>query len=371
MTFAAVVLSTLVECHPFDHYWQVVPDPGSQCRQGYAQLITMGVCDILTDLLLIAFPIPIIIRSAMGLKRKLSLVALFSLSVISIVIIAYRVPAVVAHHGRQQYRTVFASGEILAAAAVSNAVVLGSFLRNRGVKKTKYRASFASSSLDRPSLRRPTLTRQTWGSDEDLVSGMCYRLDPELQARPYSLRAPPTALPPPTVPPSTNRARANQATERHWQFPNRHTGSSGSSVESDDKTLVEHPPSPKSLRAVASPPNPSFFDVGGLLDNSWESVSPVATTLTRDANAQDSVPPRRGSRALLADLDCLQPLSSPVSQETRTHRLVMWPLPEAALGPQHRIDNSSTGMPASTLVPQGSVRSPPDTGESMGYAQSS
>ena len=68
-TFIAVVISTLAECRPFSHYYQVIPDPGPQCRQAYVQLITMGAADVLTDLLLVAFPVPIILRSAMKKMR--------------------------------------------------------------------------------------------------------------------------------------------------------------------------------------------------------------------------------------------------------------------------------------------------------------
>jgi hypothetical protein len=45
-TFVAVIISDLAECRPFSHYWQVLPDPGGQCRQGYVQLLTMGVCNV-------------------------------------------------------------------------------------------------------------------------------------------------------------------------------------------------------------------------------------------------------------------------------------------------------------------------------------
>ena len=69
VTFVAVVLATLLECHPFSKYWQVVPDPGAQCRQGYAQLITMSVSDVITDLVLVIFPIPIVLSSSMRVLR--------------------------------------------------------------------------------------------------------------------------------------------------------------------------------------------------------------------------------------------------------------------------------------------------------------
>jgi hypothetical protein len=50
LTFIAVVIATLSECHPFSHYWQLTPTARPQCREGIAQLITMGVCDIITEL---------------------------------------------------------------------------------------------------------------------------------------------------------------------------------------------------------------------------------------------------------------------------------------------------------------------------------
>ena len=140
LTFVAVVVSTLVECHPVSHYWQVVPDPGPRCRQAFAQLYTMASCDVLTDVLLIAFPIPLVWRSGRPLRRKCLLTALFALSAVMVVVALLRVPHVVARHGSQQYRTAWASGEILASACVSNAVVIGSFLRDKGLKRNKFRA---------------------------------------------------------------------------------------------------------------------------------------------------------------------------------------------------------------------------------------
>src|SRR3954467_1156831 len=41
-TFIAVTISDLAECRPFSDYWRVLPDPGGQCRQGYAQMLTMA-----------------------------------------------------------------------------------------------------------------------------------------------------------------------------------------------------------------------------------------------------------------------------------------------------------------------------------------
>ena len=84
VTFFAVVIATLSECQPFDHYWQVSPDPGPNCRNGYAQLLVMGTADIITDWLLIAFPIPIVLSSSLPAHRKLAMIGLFGLNVLLI-----------------------------------------------------------------------------------------------------------------------------------------------------------------------------------------------------------------------------------------------------------------------------------------------
>ena len=69
LTFLGVVIATLSECQPFDNYWQVLPVPVAKCRQGVAQLITMGTADVITDLVLVFFPIPIVLVSNMPMKR--------------------------------------------------------------------------------------------------------------------------------------------------------------------------------------------------------------------------------------------------------------------------------------------------------------
>jgi hypothetical protein len=201
-SFTAVVVSTLFDCRPLQKYWQVTPDPGPRCRQSYGQLFTMAVADIITDSLLIIFPLAILASATMPLLRKLKLATLFSINAILVAITSIRVYSVVRHAGAQQRRTVYASGEILAAAAVSNAVILGSFLRDRGVKRERWhgdggpphqplpdmssakttsdgRAGSGAAEGTPPGLdsRRQTLTRMLSAgpSEEDLFRDMCYR----------------------------------------------------------------------------------------------------------------------------------------------------------------------------------------------------
>ncbi|KAI4237527.1 MAG: hypothetical protein LQ349_001770 [Xanthoria aureola] len=286
ITFIGVVIATLTECQPFDHYWQVVPNPGAKCRQGYAQLLTMGTSDVITDLLLVIFPIPIVLKSHMAAKRKASLILLFSLSFVLIAITVYRVVEVVRRHSDQQFRSLLASLEILAAAAVSNALVLGSFVRDRGVKKQRYRYGSVGghSSLDRtsaaPGLR--ALTAQTWGSDADLAGELGMRMSPDLEQQPTRPRPAPLALPQASYP---NRFALNTVPDEYI-VANRDTGDMVD--DPDSSREAEKPPSPRGI-GIVSPRRASFFDVGGLLEH--QGLEPTRLSRPERTNCEISPAP--------------------------------------------------------------------------------
>ncbi|KAH9859654.1 hypothetical protein IAQ61_011435 [Plenodomus lingam] len=283
VTFFMVFIATLAGCHPVTHYWQVVPDPGPECRQGYAQLLTMGIADIITDILLIAFPIPIILTSGMTLKRKLSLIALFSLSVILIIVTGARMPMVIERQGLQQFRTVFASSEILAATIVSNAIVLGSFLRDRGIKKTKFKAPSTIDSMERrESARRFTI--QTCSSDEDLARSLGYRTKPELLEKTNSV---PRPAPVADLDLLSSTKQSGPFTDSSWRFPDQDPDVTQGVGMLKPEDIKDPMPSPRGGRRV------SWFDVGGLLENSTVGSSPTDSVIAHDFASQ----PRRGSRA--------------------------------------------------------------------------
>ncbi|KAJ5638856.1 hypothetical protein N7528_001246 [Penicillium herquei] len=324
-TLVAVVIATLAECQPFDHYWQVVPDPGPACRCGYAQLITMGTCDVITDLLLIAFPVPIILMSQMPIKRKLVLVMLFCLSLLLVGITCYRVPSVIERHGNQPYRSLIASLEILAATAVSNALVIGSFVRDRGVKKLKYKREIGSASvsesMDNTTFRRNTVMQHQWGSDCDLAADLGIRLDPELYPQSHPRTIAPQPPPDPTI-----RAHTGSL-DPAWSF-NQERVSGDDHVSTSDSLEMKVSPH-EYIKTNQSPrerpfPSPStvssrrvsFFDVGGLLD---QDTPPQQHPHTAPSSPQS---PSRGRRAFFEDLGVLTP-RSPVTQSPPTNR----PLP--------------------------------------------
>lgn len=309
LTFFGVVIATLTECQPFDHYWQVVPDPGPHCRQGYGNLITMGVCDIVTDILLVAFPIPIILNSGQNWRRKLQLALLFSLSLILIAVTASRVPEVVKMRGKQQFRTVWASCEILASTAVSNAVILGAFLRDKGTKRNKFRTTSVSDSIDRASVRRPTLTGlHNTGSEEDLFRFLGIRVPDHLKEdKDDAPRPAPAAVPAKRL--SSHRSKGSNAADGVSK-----KGAANVSSDSDESlpqasNSHQRKPSP----ASSSKQETNLFDIGGLLEEPEDSPgtrSRVSTlvgsghegTIAHDFAASTPAQSRRGSRAFLQDI---------------------------------------------------------------------
>ncbi|KAK3368978.1 hypothetical protein B0T24DRAFT_346589 [Lasiosphaeria ovina] len=313
-TFVAVVISDLAECQPFSHYWQVLPDPGGQCRQGYAQLLTMATCNIITDLLLVFFPIPIIISSQMSAKRKVQLVLLFSLSLGVVAVTIYRVPHIIWDGGSQQSRSLYASIELLFATAAANSLVLGSFVRDRGIKKKKFKYdSVAAGSLERSSAtesRRPTMNKH-WGSDEDLVRDVGYGVKPDLREPPPS----PSDIRFYTPAPMANAHDGMN----FWQFPGQKRASG---ARSDDVLMAADQLTSTRSNSVISPRKVSFFDHGGLLDDQGGSSRRASLMSANDPASGGSSAPsptvpasahglRRGSTALLQELGgLLSPLTS-------------------------------------------------------------
>ncbi|EPS37271.1 hypothetical protein H072_9037 [Dactylellina haptotyla CBS 200.50] len=193
VTAVASIISTFVECQPFNHIFnltgQVVPDPGPKCRNGGIPLFVTGILDVFTDFVLVIFPIPAIIYSKMATKRKLQLIALFSLSFLPISVVCGRIPATIDRDFSQPFRTLMASLEILAATFASNALILSSFLRDKGPKRAKFKSS-SEAGESRAGRSIATVRNRSeagaayWGSDEDLVRDTGFALESDMHVGP-------------------------------------------------------------------------------------------------------------------------------------------------------------------------------------------
>ena len=252
------------------------------------------------------------------------MVLLFALSLILVAITLYRVVSVIDRHYDQRFRSLLASLEILAAAAVSNALVLGSFVRDRGAKKQRFRfgSTGGHSSLERSTIApRRAITARTWGSDADLVGDLGMRLDPELTEKPTSVPRPaPVAM----SLHSTSNPTTSNLVDTDWAFSTRQF------AETDEINMKSPAPigelQPGTSDSPITPRRMSFFDVGGLLgekDSPYVRQRNSKATYQRQSITSPSFglhPPiagsRRGSHALLQDIGGLMEDSTPSPRTT-------------------------------------------------------
>ena len=197
----------------------------------------------------------------LNIDRKLSLCLLFAFSLILVAITLYRMIEVVHRQYEQQFRSLLASVEILAAAAVANALVLGSFMRDRGAKKQRYRPHPGSlsghSSQDvRPAVRR-NITAQNWGSDADLAEELGISCAADLHEKEAE-----TSRPAPMAIPLEKDAKNLTPGPRHLDLASGRNNES--TAEKGQGTSLQVP---QSMAMPNSPSKAAFFDIGGLLSN--------------------------------------------------------------------------------------------------------
>jgi hypothetical protein len=80
ITYAAVFFTILLSCQPFHHFWQVNPDPGLICQptKSPAYVLVVVIPNILTDIYLLSIPLPLLWGVNISLRRRLTLMLLFS-----------------------------------------------------------------------------------------------------------------------------------------------------------------------------------------------------------------------------------------------------------------------------------------------------
>ncbi|KAG5657467.1 hypothetical protein KAF25_006031 [Fusarium avenaceum] len=80
VTYVAVALTILLSCHPFHHMWQITPDPGVLCQptNSPANVLVVLIPNILTDIYLLSIPLPLLWGVNISLRRRLTLMLLFS-----------------------------------------------------------------------------------------------------------------------------------------------------------------------------------------------------------------------------------------------------------------------------------------------------
>ncbi|KAI1110404.1 hypothetical protein F5Y14DRAFT_465674 [Nemania sp. NC0429] len=73
-TFVASTFAIFLTCIPFDHNWQINPNPGNHCQPAIASAVvwTCYAANITTDIYLILIPLPMLCSSSLKLSKKLA-----------------------------------------------------------------------------------------------------------------------------------------------------------------------------------------------------------------------------------------------------------------------------------------------------------
>ena len=71
-------------CRPFHEYWSV-PPADLQCSVYHNHLILVMVLNVSSDIMMMAIPLPLLIRARLSLVKKLSLCAIFSLGIFVVI----------------------------------------------------------------------------------------------------------------------------------------------------------------------------------------------------------------------------------------------------------------------------------------------
>ncbi|KAH7113532.1 hypothetical protein EDB81DRAFT_848667 [Dactylonectria macrodidyma] len=79
-TWAVVLLSILLGCHPLHKYWQINPDPGNHCQPAVSRinLFVTVILNALTDAYLLSIPMPMFWSVRIPTRKKIGLITLFS-----------------------------------------------------------------------------------------------------------------------------------------------------------------------------------------------------------------------------------------------------------------------------------------------------
>ncbi|ETS82851.1 hypothetical protein PFICI_04727 [Pestalotiopsis fici W106-1] len=124
-----VLLATA--CRPFNHLWQIYPDPGAYCfPQSSLFLITILVVNLVTDFCILLIPIPIIIPLKVSPTRKVGLTILFGAGIFTMVAAILRVHFVVEEHKGEE-AAIWSCREDIVAIMIGQATMIRPFFTTR------------------------------------------------------------------------------------------------------------------------------------------------------------------------------------------------------------------------------------------------
>ncbi|KAJ4346488.1 uncharacterized protein N0V89_010417 [Didymosphaeria variabile] len=87
ITFVTLIFTIYLSCRPFNHYWQINPDPGNTCQAAVSKPIiwVMFVGNVSTDIYLFVIPLPMLWQSSLKTYKKLAATLVLSGGILIVV----------------------------------------------------------------------------------------------------------------------------------------------------------------------------------------------------------------------------------------------------------------------------------------------
>ncbi|KUJ20068.1 uncharacterized protein LY89DRAFT_731303 [Mollisia scopiformis] len=127
-TWVMNLFTYFFECRPIWLYWQVLPGP-PQCAKAVGSVIIFGTTDILTDLVIMIIPLPLIFRAKKPLKTRIQISSIFFLWIFVIVISALTM-AIFLEHLDERRQMIWTQLECFFATVAANAPIIHGLWRH-------------------------------------------------------------------------------------------------------------------------------------------------------------------------------------------------------------------------------------------------
>jgi hypothetical protein len=87
ISFLAVILTIYASCRPFNHYWQINPNPGNACQAAVSKPIlwVSFILNVTTDVCILLLPIPMLWKSSLRTLKKFAATLVVSAGVLIVV----------------------------------------------------------------------------------------------------------------------------------------------------------------------------------------------------------------------------------------------------------------------------------------------
>ncbi|KAL3460872.1 hypothetical protein BJX64DRAFT_173943 [Aspergillus heterothallicus] len=147
VTYLAVALTILLSCQPMHRFWQISPDPGNTCQPARSKvyIFVVMIPNVVTDLYLMSIPLPLLWTVRIGIRRKVTLMALFSGAIFVIMAAIIRaVTILTAGANGAVSGSKWACRESFVSITVSNLPIIQPLIR-RGASKIGLSALFSNS----------------------------------------------------------------------------------------------------------------------------------------------------------------------------------------------------------------------------------